>query len=114
MKIANLRLSVAVLGALMVVAGCSATRTQRSAGETIDDTTITAKVKAGLVDNDSAKAGQNEVETYRGVVQLNRFVESAEKEAAAARVAQSVDGVTRVENNLAIKGSQTSSTTNNS
>src|SRR5688572_13354969 len=109
MKHANLRLAIVLLSAVMFAAGCTATRTQRSAGETIDDTTITAKVKAELVDNNTTNAGQIEVETYRGVVQLNGFVDSNEEKAAAARVAQSVAGVTRVENNLAIKSSQGSS-----
>src|SRR5688572_17340454 len=84
MKTVTLRSAVMLLSVCaFVAAGCTATQTQRSAGETIDDTTITAKVKAGLIDNDTTSAGQIEVETYRGVVQLNGFVDSNEEKAAA-------------------------------
>src|ERR1044071_6403548 len=82
---------------------CTATRTQKTAGEQIDDSVITAKVKAALVDNDSTKARQIDVETFRGTVQLNGFVDSADAKAAATRVARSVNGVQKVDNNLSVQ-----------
>ena len=41
---------------------------------------LTAKVKAGLIDDPVTKAGQINVETYRGVVQLGGFVDNAAAE----------------------------------
>jgi hyperosmotically inducible periplasmic protein len=94
-----LRTGIAVM-ALATLAACAGTRTQQSTGEQIDDTVITARVKAALVDDPATKARQIEVDTFRGTVQLNGFVDSADEKAAATRVAHSVNGVQNVRNNL--------------
>jgi hyperosmotically inducible periplasmic protein len=96
----------AIVGALMVGTACSATRTQQSAGEVIDDSVLTAKVKAGLIDDPVTKAGQINVETYRGVVQLGGFVDNAAQKNQATTVARSVTGVKEVRNDLRISSSQ--------
>jgi len=85
------------------LAACTATRTQKTAGEQIDDTVITTKVKAALVADPDTKARQIDVEVFRGNVQLNGYVDSAEAKAAATRVAQSVGGVQQVSNNLSVQ-----------
>jgi hyperosmotically inducible periplasmic protein len=101
-KIAILAIAAASLAA------CTATRTQKTAGEQIDDSVLTAKVKAALIQEPSTKARQIDVETFRGTVQLNGYVDSADAKAAAGRVAQSVEGVQRVDNNLSVQeGSRT-------
>ncbi len=94
---------LAILAACVALSACAATSTQRSAGETVDDTVVTARVKAELVDNEQTKARQIEVQTYRGVVQLNGFVDTAAEKSAATRVARSVEGVKEVRNNLEVK-----------
>src|SRR5690606_11847290 len=81
------------------------TDTRRSAGEAVDDASITARVKAELIGNDTTKARQIEVETYRGVVQLNGFVDTQAERDEATQVARSVNGVTEVRNNLQLKQS---------
>jgi hyperosmotically inducible protein len=98
LKLATLVVTMAVLGA------CTATPTQKTAGEQIDDSVLTGKVKAALVADEATKARQIDVETFRGTVQLNGFVDSAEAKAAATRVAQSVEGVQKVDNNLNVGG----------
>lgn len=96
------KIAVAAL-AVASLAACTATRTQKTAGEQIDDSVITGKVKAALIDNSSTKARQIDVETFRGTVQLNGFVDSADAKAAATRVARSVNGVKKVDNNLSVQ-----------
>jgi hyperosmotically inducible periplasmic protein len=91
-----------VMIALAALCACAATRTQQSAGEQIDDGVVTAKVKAALIDDPATKARQIEVDTFRGTVQLNGFVDTAADKDAATRVAHSVNGVQNVRNNLAI------------
>ena len=91
-----------VVVALAALAACAGTRTQQSTGEQIDDSIITTKVKAALIDDPLTKARQIEVDTFRGTVQLNGFVDTAAENDAATRVAHSVDGVQNVRNNLAI------------
>ena len=78
-----------ILGVLALASACSSTRTQQSAGEVIDDSVLTSKVKVALIDDPVTKAGQINVETYRGVVQLGGHWSTAGYEFAAS---QAVDG----------------------
>jgi hyperosmotically inducible protein len=96
------KIAVAAIAAASLAA-CTATRTQKTAGEQIDDSVITGKVKAALVENDTTKARQIDVETFRGTVQLNGFVDSTEAKSAATRVASGVSGVKKVDNNLQVQ-----------
>jgi hyperosmotically inducible protein len=75
---------------------------QKSAGEVVDDGTIAATIKAGLLDNKSTSSMQINVESYKGTVQLSGFVESQAEKDTAGKVAAGVDGVKRVINSLAL------------
>lgn len=72
-------------------------------GSTIDDTAITAKVKAALVGNPNTKAREIKVTTSHGVVELSGFVASNEEKDTAAQVASGVQGVKGVDNELQLK-----------
>lgn len=74
-----------------------------SAGEVIDDSILTGKVKAALIADSSTKAHQINVETKGGVVQLSGFVNDAAAKSAATNVAKSVTGVKDVRNELSVK-----------
>lgn len=74
-----------------------------SAGEVIDDSLLTAKVKAALIASSDTKAHQINVETKAGVVQMSGFVDSAAAKSAATTVAKSVTGVKDVKNELSVK-----------
>jgi hyperosmotically inducible protein len=86
----------------LALGACSSTRTQQSAGEVVDDSVLTAKVKTALIEDPVTKAGQIDVETYRGVVQLAGFVDSNEARARATEVARGVTGVEEVRNDLKV------------
>lgn len=101
MKTGILKLT-AILGVLALATACSSTRTQQSAGEVIDDSVLTSKVKVALIDDPITKAGQINVETYRGVVQLGGFVDNAQQKDQATKVARSVTGVKEVRNDLRV------------
>jgi osmotically-inducible protein OsmY len=88
---------------LAVIAGCAATRTQESTGQYVDDSTITAKVKAAIFDDPALKGFDIGVETFKGTVQLSGFVNSAEIRSRAAVVAGRVSGVQSVKNSLLVK-----------
>jgi hyperosmotically inducible protein len=97
------------VSALMIVVSlaavaCASTRTSRSTGQGIDDTTTTANVKAALIHDPVTKANQIDVDTYKGTVQLNGFVPSEASKERAAEVARNTKGVTAVHNNLAVRG----------
>jgi len=76
---------------------------ESTVGEVIDDSVLTAKVKAALIENADTKAHQINVETNQGVVQLSGFVDNAQAKSAAADVARSVTGVKNVKNELSVK-----------
>jgi hyperosmotically inducible protein len=103
----RLSLLATILGASLALGGCASTDTQRGTGETIDDAAVTAKVKVALVDNDIVEAGEVNVTTYRGVVQLSGFVDSNEEKTQATQAAKSVSGVKDVRNDLKVQGEGT-------
>lgn len=72
----------------------------------MEDTALTTKVKAALIANPSTKAHQVDVTTKDGVVQLKGYVDDSTSINAAGSVASSVQGVTKVENNLQVKTSE--------
>lgn len=74
----------------------------KTSGEHVDDGTITASVKAGMVDNKDTSSMSINVESYKGTVQLSGFVDSQAEKDAAGKVASGVDGVKKVINSLSI------------
>ncbi|MHB8831757.1 MAG: BON domain-containing protein [Desulfobacteria bacterium] len=83
--------------------GCASTPTREGTGEYVDDSAITAKVKAAILNEPSLKVFQINVETFKGEVQLSGFVDSARSVSKAGEVARGVSGVKSVRNNLIVK-----------
>jgi hyperosmotically inducible protein len=98
----RLQLFVLLLMFLGVMAGCQAL-TGETAGQNIDDTTITTTVKAKLAADKGSTLTRVQVDTNRGVVQLTGVVQSAADRTHAAEVARSVSGVRSVVNNLQVQ-----------
>lgn len=96
--------SVAVL--LVSVLGCAATAKHEGTGEYVDDTVITAKVKAAVFNDPSLKSSEINVETFKGTVQLSGFVSSQADINKAVEVARRVKGVKSVKNAMTVKGQQ--------
>lgn len=89
--------------ALIFLVGCSSEPKRQSAGEYLDDTVITTRVKAAIVADDKLKVSEINVETYKGVVQLSGFVSSSDDRSRAVKVAKDVKGVESVKNDIRIK-----------
>lgn len=87
----------------LILLGCGATSTREGTGEYIDDTVITTKVKAAILNTASLKVSEINVETYKGVVQLSGFVSSADDISTAIRVTREITGVTSVKNAMQVK-----------
>jgi osmotically-inducible protein OsmY len=83
-------------------AACAATPTRESTGGYVDDSAITAKIKADLLQDNKLTASDVHVKTYKGVVDLSGFVNRESDKAGI--VAGRVSGVTSVHNNLIVKG----------
>jgi osmotically-inducible protein OsmY len=77
--------------------------TKESAGELIDDSVITTKVKALLAKDAFLKSFQISVETYQGAVQLSGFVNSQKAVDKAGKITKGVKGVKSVKNDLIVK-----------
>lgn len=88
---------------LLSISGCASTSTQSGTGEYIDDSVITAKVKAAILNDETLKVAEINVETFKGVVQLSGFVNSQDDINRAVVVARSVAGVKSVKNDMRVK-----------
>ncbi|MFI3381452.1 molecular chaperone OsmY [Escherichia albertii] len=78
-------------------------------GNFMDDSAITAKVKAALVDHDNIKSTDISVKTDQKVVTLSGFVESQTQAEEAVKAAKSVEGVVSVSDKLHVRDSKESS-----
>ena len=87
---------------LLSLVGCQST-TGKTAGQTIDDATITASVQSKLSSDRISNFSRVDVDTERGVVTLNGVVKSAEQKMRVAELARAVNGVRTINNNLQIQ-----------
>jgi len=92
-----------ILMLIFTSASCISAGTMESAGEYVDDSVITTKVKSLLAADDFLKSFQIGVETYKGTVQLSGFVNSQKAVDKAVEITRSVKGVTSIKNNLIVK-----------
>lgn len=90
-------------------AGQKVDSSMNKVGNFMDDSTITAKVKAALVDHDSIKSTDISVKTDQKVVTLSGFVESQAQAEEAVKVAKGVEGVTSVSDKLHVRDSKETS-----
>ena len=98
-----MRLKAIATGLLvMFLMSCQA-MTGKTAGQNVDDSTITASVKSTLVADKAANLTRIDVDTNNGVVALNGVVESPDQKARAEQLARRVDGVRNVINNLQVQ-----------
>jgi osmotically-inducible protein OsmY len=72
------------------------------AGQALDDTAITAKVKAGILAEPSLKVLKIDVDTKDGQVTLTGSADSLLDIQKATQIANNVEGVKAVDNRLAV------------
>jgi osmotically-inducible protein OsmY len=77
--------------------------TGETAGQYVDDSTITASVKAKLVGDKTANLTRIDVDTTNRVVSLTGIVESPELKNRAEQLAMQVNGVQKIQNNLQVQ-----------
>ena len=95
------RASAVLIAVLMLAVGCQSL-TGKTAGTNVDDTAITASVKAKLVADKPTNLTRVDVDTNHGTVYLNGSVESPEQKARAEQLAWQAGGVKSVVNNLQV------------
>ena len=102
----NITRKLASLAGVVLMAtalGCASTSKTEGTGEYMDDTVITTKVKAAILDEPTLKSAEINVETFKGVVQLSGFVSTPGAQSKAVAVAGSVKGVKSVKNDMRVK-----------
>ncbi|MGE5386871.1 MAG: BON domain-containing protein [Betaproteobacteria bacterium] len=80
-------------------------------GQYVDDSAVTAKVKARFAEDQQVSALRINVETLKGTVQLSGFAATEAEKARAAQLARGVAGVTDVRNDIVVRGSASAGAT---
>ena len=75
----------------------------KSVGNSIDDATITTRVKTSLLNDPQVGGLRIDVDTFKGVVTLSGRVKSKEEEAKAISLARQIGGVTDVKSTLQVQ-----------
>lgn len=99
----NALVAVMIAFAGIYSAGCSVATGQRTAGDVVDDSTITTRVKTRFAESKDVAATRISVETLKGVVQLSGFAISESERTQAAQIAAAVPGVKQVQNGIVVK-----------
>ena len=84
--------------ALTVTVACG-----KTVGQTIDDTTITTRVKTAMLNDPNVGGLRVDVDTFKGVVTLSGRVKSPAERDQALGIARSIDGVIEVKDALQIE-----------
>lgn len=98
-----MKLTIILPAALSLLMVSTAALADKSAGESVDDSTTQAAVKTKLMGDDFFGGMGINIETHKGIVQLGGWIDDAEAGAKAAELAAGVDGVKSVDNQLHVK-----------
>jgi hyperosmotically inducible protein len=97
-------IALAVLtGVTLVSTGCAVMRGQTDAAQYVDDRTITAAVKAKLLEDKTTGGLSINVDTLNGEVSLSGFAKTAAEKQQAENIARTTGGVRLVRNNLVVR-----------
>ena len=88
---------------MFLAAGCQS-MTGETAGENVNDASITSAVKAKLAGERLGTLTQVGVETVKNTVYLTGVVPTADDKRRAEDLAKQVNGVSKVVNNLQVRG----------
>jgi len=105
MKLVHFFVVAALTSLLALQVGCEPTRTKEGTAEYVDDSVITAKVRAALVAEPDLKSTEINVETVKGTVTLSGVVRSKENMEKAVKVTRGVKGVHRINNDMRVQAS---------
>ncbi|WP_192457774.1 molecular chaperone OsmY [Musicola keenii] len=82
--------------------GNSVNRTVQQASAFVDDSTVTAKVKSALLEDDILNSNEISVATHQGLVTLSGFVANQSMAVRAVKVASHIEGVQSVSDKLQV------------
>lgn len=102
MKLRRIFLSGLLASSLLAPVMTATVACGKTVGETIDDATITTRVKTALLNDPDVGGMRIDVDTTMGVVTLNGVVKSKDEEAKAIAVARKINGVKDVKSTLQV------------
>ena len=98
MKLSSCKsLTLAVVLLMPLAAGCG-----KTVGQTIDDATITTRVKTAMLNDPAVGGTRIDVDTFKGVVTLSGRVKSQAEKDQAIALARRVNGVTEVKDAMQV------------
>jgi osmotically-inducible protein OsmY len=103
MKTKKYGYATVILLAITLVAPLLLSACGKSVGETIDDATITTRVKTSLLNDPDVAGLKIDVDTFKGVVTLSGAVKSPAERDKAIAIARKIGGVTDVKSTLQIQ-----------
>lgn len=80
---------------------------ERTAGEKVDDASVTAQVKTALEIRHSTSSAKTKVETRDGTVTLTGIAKNAAEKSLVTKVVNDIQGVNKVNNEMTIEEPQT-------
>jgi hyperosmotically inducible periplasmic protein len=95
----------AVLLMLTVIAPLLLTACGKTVGETIDDATITTRVKTSLLNDPDVAGLKIDVDTFKGIVTLSGAVKTPVERDKAIGIAKKTPGVVDVKSTLQVNPS---------
>lgn len=99
----KLKNNLILAGVVFILTGCAVFSGRETAGEYIDDASITASIKTEILKDPVLKMFQIHVETFKNQVQLSGFVNSPKEVIRAEQIARTVQGVQGVRNSLVVR-----------
>lgn len=94
---------LAALPLVVGLTGCAGDRYNQSTGQRIDDNRTAERVKEALAHDPQYKYDGVNVVAFKGVVQLNGFVNTKAQKSSAGDLAKKVEGVKELENKITVK-----------
>jgi hyperosmotically inducible periplasmic protein len=103
-----MKLAALAAAALLAATGCNVMRGDQSTTAYVDDATLTARVKAALLDDDKVKGTNFNVDVYQGKVTLSGVTDSREEARRAEQIARQTPGVKGVESSIRVSQADSS------
>jgi hyperosmotically inducible protein len=104
---ASLRFTSVAAVALFSTVGCTVMHHQETAGQYVDDTTISARAKAALIKDNNVRSSDFSIEVYQGNVTLTGVATSPTEAKLAEQDIRAIQGVKSVKNDVRIADAAT-------
>lgn len=103
MQIRTIFAAALTAAVLLTATGCAVSRGQQTVGAYVDDAGITTLVKTRMLENKQVDGTSIKVETLNGTVMLSGFAKSSNEKYTAQSIAQGVQGVKMVKNEITVR-----------